>query len=122
MMNGASFVETFRHLRETCGLRPHSAFRMTARVFRGGGLAKDAAYLRGLRDLLAALAKGQKIEPLLVGKVALRNAPALRALSRRDIVRQPAILPRYFESADAQRRLQQSQSLSIQDLVAEVAR
>jgi uncharacterized protein (TIGR02421 family) len=120
MVDGASFVETFHHLRDTRGFGPHAAFRMTARVYRGGGLTKDAAYLRGLRDLLVALSEGQDHELLLVGKVSLRNAPALRALSRRGIVRPPAMLPRFFESADARRRLQQSQSLSVRDLVAEV--
>src|SRR5690606_2018421 len=95
LVDGAGFVDTFENLRKNREFSPQTAFRMTARVFRSGGLTKDAAYLRGLRDVLAALGKGREIEPLLVGKVALRNAPALRALSRRDIVQAPAILPRY---------------------------
>lgn len=120
MVGGACFVETVEHLRQTRGLSARSAFRMTARVFRSGGLTKDAAYLRGLRDVLAALGKGSALEPLLVGKVALRNASALRALSRREIVQTPAILPRYFESADARRRLQRCQDLTVLDLLSEV--
>ena len=49
---------------------------MTAlRVYRGGGLTKDAIYLRGLRDLLAYLSAGHDLEPLYVGKIALEHVP-----------------------------------------------
>jgi uncharacterized protein (TIGR02421 family) len=120
LVEGACFLDAFQHLRTIRGYSAHAAFRLTARVYRSGGLTKDAAYLRGLRDLLAALGKGREIEPLLVGKVALRNASALRALSRREIVHPPAILPRYFESADARRRLQLCQEMTVLDLLREV--
>lgn len=120
MLDGASFVETFRHIEGVRGFSPRRAFRLVARIFRSGGLTKDAGYLRGLRDLLAALARGQRLEPLLAGKVSLRNASVLRALAHREIVRPPTVWPRYLESAESRERLRRCETLTVLDLVAEV--
>ena len=41
------------------------------RIYRGGGLTKDAVYLRGLLQILRYLREGGELEPLFVGKVAV---------------------------------------------------
>jgi uncharacterized protein (TIGR02421 family) len=119
MIAGADFIECFRNLRKR-GFSQSEGFGIAARVYRGGGFAKDAAYLKGLRDLLRTLGKGAELAPLLVGKAALRNLPALVALSRRDIVRPPALLPRYMDSPEALERLKSCSGRTVLDLFAEV--
>ena len=119
MIAGADFIEGFRKLRDR-GFSQSAAFGIAARVYRGGGFAKDAAYLKGLRDVLRTLGKGAELAPLLAGKAALRNLPALVALSRRDIVRPPALLPRYLDSPEARDRLERCRERTILDLFAEV--
>lgn len=51
MVGGATFRETHGHLVDA-GQSPNAAYTTTMRVYRGGGLAKDAIYLRGLLDLI----------------------------------------------------------------------
>ena len=40
---------------------------------RGGGLTKDALYLKGLIELLAFFKQGGAMEPLLLGKFDLKT-------------------------------------------------
>ena len=47
------------------------------RVYRSGGLIKDAIYLRGLERLLVHLGAGRSLEPLLVGKLDLVHIPVM---------------------------------------------
>ena len=47
LIDGASFLETFRVLREDHGFAGYTAFTVTIRIYRGGGLTKDAVYLSG---------------------------------------------------------------------------
>jgi hypothetical protein len=68
-----------------------TAYTITMRTFRGGGLIKDVIYLRGLRELTAYLQEGGDLEPLFVGKIALHHAPLLEELAQRGILR-PALL------------------------------
>ena len=70
MIDGASFVETFRTLDRTYDFAQRTAFVVTMRTYRSGGLTKDAVYLRGLRQILDYLAGGGDLEPLFVGKIA----------------------------------------------------
>lgn len=100
MEDGATFIETFRHLHHEHEFSAKASFRMTMRVFRGGGLTKDAVYLRGLKEVFQHLSKSDSIEPLLAGKIALRHVPALHVLSQRRIVKPPALLPRYLDAAN----------------------
>ncbi len=57
-VQGASFVETFRVLHHGHAFSPRTAFQITMRVYRGGGLVKDQLYLKGLSRLLRYLASG----------------------------------------------------------------
>ncbi len=48
MIDGATFVDTFRELDGLYGFDRRTAFTIAMRIYRGGGLTKDAVYLRGL--------------------------------------------------------------------------
>ena len=113
---GASFVDTFRALREL-GSEPRGAFTIALRVFRGGGLTKDAVYLRGLRDVCAHVAAGHDLEVLFVGKIALRHLPLVQELRRRDILKPPAVLPRVLRDERMRQRLEAARSLSVPELI-----
>ncbi|MFW5856410.1 MAG: flavohemoglobin expression-modulating QEGLA motif protein [Planctomycetota bacterium] len=105
VIDGADFVETFRLLRDEHGFAPHGAFVTAMRAHRGGGLAKDAVYLRGLLRVLDYIAGGQPLEPLFVGKIAVEHIPLVRELQRRGLIYPPAVLPAYLTDPDAQARL-----------------
>jgi uncharacterized protein (TIGR02421 family) len=110
LVEGASFVECFQTLVDEHGFPPRQAFFIVARVFRGGGLTKDAVYLRGLRQLVSHLQWGGELEKLLVGKIALRHLSAVEDLWHRDFFRPPAVLPRYLDQPEARRRLDRLRS------------
>ncbi len=119
LVDGESFLNTFRLLHDEHHQPARSAFMTTLRVFRGGGLTKDAIYLRGLRELAAYLRKGHDLEPLYVGKIALAHVPLVQELRRRGIVYPPAVLPQPLDDADAVLRLQRFRDHSLLELVTE---
>ncbi len=106
LLGGATFGECFGELWRTHGFSRRTAFGMTVRTYRGGGLTKDAVYLRGLRQALAHFAGGGELEPLLVGKIAARHVPLIRELQWRGVLRPAPIRPRYLDDPMAQARLE----------------
>ena len=59
MARGAEFGQCFRLLAADHGFSQRTAFNITARIYRSGGLAKDLIYLKGFKavvDLVAAQA------------------------------------------------------------------
>jgi uncharacterized protein (TIGR02421 family) len=118
VVDGATFVDTFRLLERevTCGFR--SAFNIAMRVHRSGGLTKDAIYLRGLGDVLGHLSNGGELEELLVGKLAIRHVPLIRELRQRQVVTTPRLRPRYLDDPGAHARLARvSNGARVVDLV-----
>ena len=105
LLDGASFVETFRVLSRSHGFSRETAFAVTTRVFRGGGLTKDAVYLRGLCQILDYLRDGNEIEPLLVGKIAANHVPIVRELQWRGVLHPAPMVPRYLRQPDTIERL-----------------
>lgn len=105
MIDGATFVETFRELDRTYEFSKPTAFSVTMRVFRGGGLTKDVSYLRGLVHLLHYIYEGGRIEPLLVGKIGADDVPVVNELLRREVLRRPPLKPRYLSDPSALDRL-----------------
>jgi uncharacterized protein (TIGR02421 family) len=97
LLSGAAFTETFRDLHGAHGLTAAQAFRVTMRVYRSGGLTKDAIYLRGLNRLLRHLAGGHSLDPLLVGKVPLDYVPVVQELRWRGVLRGPRLQPRWLD-------------------------
>lgn len=106
LIDGASFVETFRELDRTYGFSRRTAFVVTMRTYRGGGLTKDAVYLRGLRQILDYLEKGGRLRPLFVGKIGAQHIPIIRELQWRGVLGDPPLIPRYMESPEALERLE----------------
>ena len=108
MISGASFSETFRTLAADDGFDERVAYTIVLRVYRGGGLTKDAVYLRGLAEILDYLARGGELEPLVVGKLAADHIPIVRELLLRGVLRQPLLRPRYLDDSHAAERLERS--------------
>ena len=106
MINGATFVETFHLLKNEYGLSSKTAFTVTTRVFRGGGLTKDAVYLRGFLHIFDYLKDGGKLDLLFVGKIAANHIPLIQELLLRKILIKPSLSPRYLEDEEALKRLE----------------
>lgn len=97
-VGGASFAETFHDLRAH-GLTASQSFRVALRVYRSGGLTKDAVYLRGLHRLLRYLADGHPLDPLLVGKLSLDYGPVVKELQWRGVLTSPLLQPRWLTAS-----------------------
>jgi uncharacterized protein (TIGR02421 family) len=96
VIDGATFRETFAHLHDDRGLPARGSFDLADRVHRGGGLVKDAAYLRGLVRLIGHLQHGGHLEPLLVGKFDLDDLADVEALLDRGVLVEPRVRPRWL--------------------------
>jgi uncharacterized protein (TIGR02421 family) len=116
LVEGDSFVATYRALIGERGLTKRGAFLTVLRAFRGGGLTKDVVYLRGLRALLAHLADHQDLETLYVGKFALRQLPAVRQLLARGAIEPARAMPRWLQSATDRARLERLRGATLTDL------
>jgi uncharacterized protein (TIGR02421 family) len=104
MTAGRPFPEVHGHLVDA-GLGPSSAFTVAARVFRSGGLTKDAVYLRGLRRLVTHLASGGALEALWLGKLPLEAAPLVDRLHEQGVLADPLLRPRFLDEPAVQQRL-----------------
>ncbi len=94
-IHGTGIPGIFACLHETHGFSTGDAFDVAVRARRGGGLTKDAVYLRGLRDLLDYLRGGGAFAPLFAGKFALSHLVVLEQLAEAGWAAPPALLPRY---------------------------
>jgi uncharacterized protein (TIGR02421 family) len=117
LVEGASFLDTFDMLHRQRGLGTRAAFMTTLRVYRGGGLLKDALYLRGLRDLLSYLRRGHDLEPLYVGKISLEHVSLVQELRRRGLVEAPALLPRFWGEPEFDARLEKCRHATLLELL-----
>jgi len=118
---GAGFTEVFRELDDRYGFSQKTAFNITLRIFRGGGLLKDMVYLRGLMRLLEYLGGGGAFEPLLLGKFGADHLPIIRELQWRKVLSAPSLKPRYLDNPDATEKLETiRQGITLQDLVKRI--
>jgi uncharacterized protein (TIGR02421 family) len=104
MCTGESFPAVHRNLVDS-GVSWREAFTITMRVFRSGGLTKDAVYLRGLSDVVAYVGAGGDLGVLWLGKMALSDVPPIVALRDRGVLVDPVLLPRYLAEPLTQERL-----------------
>jgi uncharacterized protein (TIGR02421 family) len=104
MLEGAEFPEVHRVLVHA-GVPRTQAFTITTRVFRSGGLTKDAVYLRGLRDLVDHLAAGHELDVLWLGKMPLEAVPLVAEMHRRGALVDPLLRPRFLDDPVARDRL-----------------
>lgn len=90
-----------------------TAFDTALRAKRGGGLTKDALYLKGLAELLAHLARDGDLEVLFLGKFALKHLHTIEALIESGVLHPPEILPSYLRSQTARDRLARARQLPL---------
>lgn len=107
MQHGASFIDTYRLLTADLGMSKHGAFRTAARVFRSGGLAKDAIYLRGFRTVIDLVAAGTSLDPFWLGKIDTRHAPAIQELLHRGLVHAARFTPLFLDEPATRERIAQ---------------
>ncbi|MGJ8592897.1 MAG: flavohemoglobin expression-modulating QEGLA motif protein [Aquaticitalea sp.] len=104
MVNHHSFIETFNLLQRKYAFPDRTAYNITMRVYRGGGLTKDAVYLAGLIDLLAYLKKGGSLENLYTGKFNTTHIELIEELLYRKVLKRPE-LPSFLQREIVQQRL-----------------
>ncbi len=118
MLAGATFDETFHRLVRDYDFTRVGAFNLALRVYRGGGLAKDAIYLRGLLELLDHLKRGAALEPFWMGKIASSHFSVMEELASRGLLKAPAVHPLFLRSTDGRERLERArQGLRPIDLI-----
>jgi uncharacterized protein (TIGR02421 family) len=104
MTEGVPFPDVHQQLVDN-GVSPAEAFTITMRVFRSGGLTKDAVYLRGLRRIMEHVGSGGSLDVLWLGKMALADISHVDALRERGALHDPLLLPRYLEDPSVHERL-----------------
>lgn len=105
MIQGAEFIEVFRALTQHYGFPTKTAYTITMRVFRAGGLTKDAEYLRGLNQVIAYVAAGGRIDRLYVGKIAVKHVAMMEELAVRGVIKPPPLLPNFLNQPTSLERL-----------------
>jgi uncharacterized protein (TIGR02421 family) len=112
VVGGAEFIDTYRLLVDGHGFSRRVAFQIATRVHRGGGLIKDAVYLRGLQRVVSYLAEGGRLDTLLVGKIAVNHVAVIEELQRRGVLTPPPLRPAYLDHPDTHYRLERLKGLS----------
>jgi uncharacterized protein (TIGR02421 family) len=121
LIDGADFVQTFRCLTQDYGFTKRTAYTITMRTYRGGGLTKDAIYLRGFLQVLDYLQKGGELEPLFVGKMAFRHLPLVRELQWRQVLKPLPLRPRFMEQSLSQKQLVQLRAgIPLEQLIKQI--
>jgi len=99
MHRGASFAETSRRLHREEGFAPAEAIAIAERAYRGGGVARDVAYLLGWLRVHAALSAGEAtLDELRAGRLSLSALPEVRALRAQGYAREAALRPNFSRS------------------------
>ena len=105
MLGGADFIETWRTLSRDHGFTGPAAFNVAMRVFRSGGFAKDAIYLKGFRQVVDLVAAGASLDPFWLGKIAPDDVEAIEELLLRGLLQPPIFRPEFLDRPDARRRI-----------------
>ena len=105
MIDGANFVTAHRLLVQDHGIGKRTAFGIVARVYRSGGFAKDAIYLRGFKAVTDLVAAGVPLDPFWLGKIAAAHLPVIAELLQRGLVHAPVFLPEFLARPDTKDRI-----------------
>lgn len=100
---------------------PDTAFDTALRAKRGGGLTKDALYLKGLAELLAYLRRGGAMDILFLGKFALKHLHSLETLVEDGVLHPPEVLPPYLQTPSALARLAEARQVPLAQFYQESA-
>ena len=84
------------------------AFNLTLRLYRGGGLTKDAIYLRGLLEVLDHLRKGRPLDPFWMGKIAASHFDIVQELNMRGLLKAPQVEPAFLSHPQSAQRLEKA--------------
>ncbi|WJG09180.1 tyrosine/phenylalanine carboxypeptidase domain-containing protein [Aliiglaciecola sp. LCG003] len=95
-IQGADFIEVFTMLHLEYDFSPENAFRISMRVFRGGGFTKDAIYLKGLLQATEYLKNGGDIGILFIGKIALKHLSLVDELRWRKMLKESLVVPHFL--------------------------
>jgi uncharacterized protein (TIGR02421 family) len=118
LIEGAEFIDTFRALDRDHQFPQRVAYTITMRVYRGGGLTKDAVYLQGLVEILDYLKGDGQLEPLFVGKIAAEHIPLIQELQHRKVLKPPIFRPRYLDLPGVAERLDRTRNgVTVLDLI-----
>ena len=98
MISGKTFIETFSLLTDQYKFSPPTSFNICMRVYRGGGLTKDAVYLKGFLNIISYIKQGKDLKQLLIGKIREDYLPVVQELIHRNILKPAPITPRYLTS------------------------
>lgn len=105
MLSGADFTECYRELRMKCGMGRRTSFKLAARVYRSGGLAKDAIYLRGFFRVMQFISEGGDLAPYWMGKIAPVHIPIVEKLCDAGYLKPPRIVPEFLSRPEAKARI-----------------
>ncbi|WP_310466953.1 flavohemoglobin expression-modulating QEGLA motif protein [Sphingomonas sp.] len=105
MLRGADFGQCYRLLADDHGFSQRTAFNVTARIYRSGGLAKDLIYLKGFKAVVDLVAAGASLDPYWLGKIAPSHAPLIEELLQRGLLHAPRFVPEFMTRADTQARI-----------------
>ena len=112
-------AEIYACLTEEFQMNSDMAFETAVRAKRGGGLTKDALYLKGLSELLAYLHHDGEMEILFLGKFSLKQLHSLEKLLEQGVLTPPDLIPQYLLNKNAQERLNRVRSLPLCSLYQE---
>lgn len=104
LVMGANFIETFTLLKDKHNFPDRTSYYITMRIYRGGGLTKDAVYLAGLIKVLDYLKNDGKLETLYAGKFNTNHVALIEELIHRKVLKKP-VLPRFLERESVQERM-----------------
>lgn len=104
LVKGKSFTQTYAILVEKYSFSKNLSFEIRMCIYRGGGLIKDAVYLRGVLLLLKYLQNGGNLELLYTGKFSLHYVPLILKFLKQGVLKEP-ILPNHFEEEEFQNRI-----------------
>lgn len=110
MLDGASFVDAYRAMTSRYGLGDETAFALLLRIYRGGGFAKDAIYLRGLLVLLSHLKSGGALDPFWMGKISAAHFSIMEELGARGLLKPPMLRPLCLEHELGRSRLERART------------
>jgi uncharacterized protein (TIGR02421 family) len=112
LIDGADFIETFNKLNKEYGFSQKTSYIIAARIYRGGGLIKDAVYLRGFIKVLEYLREDGEINPLFIGKIAINHLSIVKELQDRKVLNPVPLQPRYLSKPETADRLNNLRSSS----------
>ncbi len=117
LISGARFTETFELLVDAYGFAQKVAFYICMRVYRGGGLTKDALYLTGLLNVLDYIKAGGNLHTLYTGKFNINHVDLIEELLHRSLLKAP-VLPGILQKESVKERLERiAGGVRITDLV-----